>query len=198
MSKRFLCLFVMISSLCAVSGPLEASSTMMATHDKNYKEYTDFFEKIYQTFEANYYLPPDRAVYNHFLEKFNTKIYSQLKSEGKSDNYVRWRSTWYLVDALKSKDDRFFPYILNKIEIDQACFLGMTEYSNFKQNYFTINISTLSYTASLISFISYFLICRSKLFVSLIELLMRSNLHLSFCSHSFLFASIRSFIFDEL
>jgi carboxyl-terminal processing protease len=97
----------MISSLCAVSGPLEASSTMMATHDKNYKEYTDFFEKIYQTFEANYYLPPDRAVYNHFLEKFNTKIYSQLKSEGKSDNYVRWRSTWYLVDALKSKDDRF-------------------------------------------------------------------------------------------
>jgi carboxyl-terminal processing protease len=41
------------------------------------------------------------------LEKFNAKIYAQLKSEGKSDDYVRWRSAWYLVDALKSKDDRF-------------------------------------------------------------------------------------------
>jgi len=106
MFARILCLWMMILGFLSAPGPVEASSKSIH-HNKSYKEYTDFFEKIYQTFEANYYLPPSRDVYNHFLEKFNTKIYAQLKSEGKSDNYVRWRSTWYLVDALKSKDDRF-------------------------------------------------------------------------------------------
>lgn len=106
MIPRILCLLMMILGFCAVSGPVEAAS-MNAYNDKSYKEYTDFFEKVYQTFEANYYLEPNREVYNHFLEKFNTKIYAQLKSEGKSDDYVRWRSAWYLVDALKSKEDRF-------------------------------------------------------------------------------------------
>jgi len=78
-----------------------------ASTDTEYKQYTDYFEKVYQNFEDNYYLAPDRAVYNHFLEKFNKIIYAQLKSEGKSNDYVRWRSAWYLVDALRSKDDRF-------------------------------------------------------------------------------------------
>jgi len=39
----------------------------------------------------------------------------------------------YTISFGQAKDDRFFPYILDKIEIDQACFLGMTEYSDFKQ-----------------------------------------------------------------
>ena len=43
----------------------------------------------------------------HFLQKFTNQIYAQLKGEGKSNDYVRWRSAWYLVDALRSKDDRF-------------------------------------------------------------------------------------------
>jgi carboxyl-terminal processing protease len=74
---------------------------------KDYQEYLTYFDKIYKTFEDNYYLPPDRAIYDDFLKKFHTKIYDQLKSEGKSNDYVKWRSAWSLVDALKSKDDRF-------------------------------------------------------------------------------------------
>jgi len=74
---------------------------------KDYQEYLSYFDKVYKIFEDNYYLPPDRAIYNEFIKKFNNKIYAQLKSEKKSDNYVRWRSAWFLVDALRSKDDRF-------------------------------------------------------------------------------------------
>ena len=74
---------------------------------KDYKDYVVFFEKVYKTFENNYYLKPDRKIYDDFLVKFKTKIYSQLANEGKSDDYVKWRSAWYLVDALKSKEDRF-------------------------------------------------------------------------------------------
>ncbi len=106
MSAKFLCLFLMTIGLSSISWPLAAES-MGAKPDKNYQQYTDFFEKVYQTFEDHYYLPPDREVYNHFIQKFNSKIYAQLKSEGKSNDYVRWRSAWYLVDALRSKDDRF-------------------------------------------------------------------------------------------
>jgi len=62
---------------------------------------------VYKTFEDNYYIPPDRKLYDHFIQKFNSNIYAQLKGEGKSDDYVRWRSSWYLVDSLRSKDDRF-------------------------------------------------------------------------------------------
>jgi len=73
----------------------------------DYQEYLNYFEKVYKTFEDNYYLPPNRAVYDDFVKKFHDKIYDQLKSEGKSNDYVKWRSAWSLVDILKSKDDRF-------------------------------------------------------------------------------------------
>ena len=39
----------------------------------------------------------------------------------------------YTISFGQSQEDSFLPYKLNKIEIDQACFLGMTEYSGFKQ-----------------------------------------------------------------
>ena len=74
---------------------------------KDYQEYIAYFEKVYKTFEDNYYLAPDRKVFDDFLNKFNTKIYDQLKREGKSNDYVKWRSAWFLVDSLKSKEDRF-------------------------------------------------------------------------------------------
>ena len=106
MSARVSCLFLLIISFCAISRPVSADP-MTTNPDNDYKQYTDFFEKVYKTFEDNYYLPPDRKIYDHFLKKFNTNIYAQLKSEGKSNDYVRWRSAWYLVDALRSKDDRF-------------------------------------------------------------------------------------------
>src|SRR5271170_7710403 len=105
MPAKISCLFLMIASFCVLSRPVAADP--MANPDKDYKQYTDFFEKVYKTFEDDYYLAPDRKVYDHFLQKFNSNIYAQLKSEGKSNDYVRWRSAWYLVDALRSRDDRF-------------------------------------------------------------------------------------------
>jgi carboxyl-terminal processing protease len=104
MSVKMSCLLLFAASFCAFSLPVSADPT---TINADYKQYTDYFEKVYQIFEQNYYLPPDRSVYDHFLKKFNSNIYAQLKGEGKSDDYVRWRSAWYLVDALKSKDDKF-------------------------------------------------------------------------------------------
>ncbi len=79
----------------------------MPVPQKDYQEYLKFFEEVYQTFETNYYTDPSRTVFDHFIQKFNANIYQQLKSEGKSDDYVRWRSAWFLVDALKSSDDKF-------------------------------------------------------------------------------------------
>ena len=98
--------FIMILSFCALPRVV-AADPIPANTDNNYKQYTDYFEKVYKTFEDHYYLAPDRKIYDHFLKKFNSNIYAQLKSEGKSNDYVRWRSAWYLVDALRSKDDRF-------------------------------------------------------------------------------------------
>jgi carboxyl-terminal processing protease len=104
MLAKMCCLLLMIMVFCAVPRPVAADPVAI---NPDYKQYTDFFEKVYKTFEDNYYLAPDRKIYDHFLEKFNNNIYAQLKSEGKSNDYVRWRSAWYLVDALRSKDDRF-------------------------------------------------------------------------------------------
>lgn len=101
--KYFLRLII-IGVFLAVFTPVSWAAKKPA---KDYQDYLSYFEKIYKTFEENYYLPPDRKIYDDFIEKFKTKIYDQLKSEKKSDDYVKWRSGWYLVDALKSKDDRF-------------------------------------------------------------------------------------------
>ena len=73
----------------------------------DYQQYVAFFEKVYKVFEGHYWVAPNRQTYNEFLEKFRTKIYPQLKGENKSDDYVRWRSAWYLVDELKAKEDKF-------------------------------------------------------------------------------------------
>jgi carboxyl-terminal processing protease len=104
MSAKIAFLFLAFICFCAVSRPAAADPLISGP---DYQQYTDYFEKVYKTFEDNYYLAPDRKIYDHFLQKFNTNIYAQLKSEGKSNDYVRWRSAWYLVDALRSKDDRF-------------------------------------------------------------------------------------------
>ncbi len=106
MPVKISCLLLMIMSFCIAPPPV-AAGPVTGSSDKGYQQYTDFFEKVYKTFEDNYYLAPDRKVYDHFLKKFNSNIYAQLKSEGKSNDYVRWRSAWYLVDALRSKDDKF-------------------------------------------------------------------------------------------
>jgi len=104
MLRKILFILLLLANCCAFSCVVSADPL---SKNKDYQQYVDYFEKVYKIFEDNYYLPPDRAVYNQFLQKFNTLIYAQLKGEGKSDDYVRWRSAWYLVEALHSKDDRF-------------------------------------------------------------------------------------------
>ncbi|MDE2028031.1 MAG: PDZ domain-containing protein [Candidatus Omnitrophica bacterium] len=94
----------MIIGLCVFVHPAVADPSAPAS---DYKQYTDFFEKVYKTFQDNYYLAPDRKIYDHFIQKFNSIIYPQLKGEGHSQDYVRWRSAWYLANALRSKDDKF-------------------------------------------------------------------------------------------
>lgn len=108
--KVFLIAFSALSiSSSAVAGGAknkQASSSAFA-QDMDYQTYLDFFEEVYGTMEQNYYIPIKRASYDKFIEKFNDKIYSQVKSEGKSSDYVKWRSAAYLIDYLKSSEDIF-------------------------------------------------------------------------------------------
>lgn len=61
--------------------------------------------------DKNYYYPVSRAKYEKFLQIFDKKIYIQLKLSGKSNDYIRWRSAAYLVDAMKSPEDIFSSFM---------------------------------------------------------------------------------------
>ncbi len=107
-ARLFFCLMFLSVIACASAATKPHVKTIYAQKSpKDYQEYVNYFEKVYKTFEDHYYLEPNRKIYNDFLEKFRTKIYAQLKGEGKSNDYVKWRSAWILVDELKSKEDRF-------------------------------------------------------------------------------------------
>ncbi len=110
MHRDWFRIFILIIVIFCV--PTHVWAKHVKPSSKNYKEYLKFFEEIYKTFQENYYEPPPRATYDRFIKNFTEKIYSQLASEGRSDDYVRWRSAWYLVDALKTQDDpysQFYP-----------------------------------------------------------------------------------------
>ncbi len=106
MSSKCVWLLFFFLSIFVLARPSPALS-QNDLQAQDFKEYAQYFEKVFQIFTDNYYLAPDRKTFDHFLEKFKKNIYAQLKGEGKSNDYVRWRSAWYLVDALRSKDDRF-------------------------------------------------------------------------------------------
>ncbi len=72
-----------------------------------YQGCRDFLEEVYGTMEKNYYQEVDRQKFEKFIKKFNTKIYPQLRKEGKSIDYVRWRSASYMIQDLKSSEDIF-------------------------------------------------------------------------------------------
>ena len=38
-------------------------------NSKDYQEYLNYFEKVYKTFEDNYYLAPDRKLFDDFIVK---------------------------------------------------------------------------------------------------------------------------------
>jgi C-terminal peptidase prc len=77
------------------------------SEQETYQGYLDYFEKVYKTMDENYYQPVSREAFDAFLADFKTKIYEQVKSEKKSDDYVRWRSASFLVKRLKSSEDIF-------------------------------------------------------------------------------------------
>ncbi len=82
------------------------------TSDAALKTYLDFFDEVFATISANYFEPVSQEVYQKFLDNFKAKIYPQLAGEGKSSDFVRWRSAAYMVDFLKNSDDifsAFFP-----------------------------------------------------------------------------------------
>ncbi len=70
-----------------------------------------YFEELYQKMDENYYFDLRRADYDRFIKAFDEKIYPSLLLEGKSNDYVRWRSTAYLVDFLKQPDDVFSRFL---------------------------------------------------------------------------------------
>ena len=104
--RKFVFVFVLAM---IVSPPLVFAKAFMGTKPprSGYQEYQAYFERVFATFQDHYYLEPKRADFDAFMETFRTKIYAQLKSEGKSDDYVKWRSAWYLVERLKSAEDKF-------------------------------------------------------------------------------------------
>lgn len=86
---------------------IEHKTGDMKSKKENYQGYIDFFEEVYKTFDENYYQAVNRESFDKFIEKFNSKIYSQLKSEKKSNDYIRWRSASFLVKHLKAEEDIF-------------------------------------------------------------------------------------------
>ena len=83
--------------------------------EKRSPEYQDviaFFNEVYDTMDKNYYFALDRKVFDRFIERFDQKIYPEIKKEGKTTQYVKWRSAAYLVEDLRSSEDifsAFFP-----------------------------------------------------------------------------------------
>lgn len=70
-----------------------------------------YFEEVYRKMDDNYYFEVSRDDYDRFLKVFNERIFPGLMIEGKSKDYVRWRSAAYLVDFLKQPDDLFSRFL---------------------------------------------------------------------------------------
>jgi len=87
--------------------PAAPSAAQQSDHEK----YVDFFAKVYDTMDKNYYYPLSRPVYEKFVATFDQKIYSKLKASGKSADFIKWRSAAYLVEALKSPEDIFSAFM---------------------------------------------------------------------------------------
>jgi C-terminal peptidase prc len=115
--NRALLFFVILCANSAIafaenSGtPTTTSAQNLTPEEKTHQEYIDFFAKVYDTMEKNYYYPVSKPAYEKFVAAFDKKIYANLKSSGKSTDYIRWRSAAYLVEALKSPEDIFSAFM---------------------------------------------------------------------------------------
>ncbi len=92
--------------------PSSESPVRTAVQGSVHEECLKYFEEVYQKMAENYYFELRRSDYDRFIKSFDEKIFPGLLVEGKSNDYVRWRSAAYLVDFLKQPDDlfsRFWP-----------------------------------------------------------------------------------------
>ena len=101
------CALFLILAFCLTLSSCAHTSAVKSSPKITYQSYIDFFEKVYKTMEDNYYQPVSRDVYEGFIQKFTTKIYGELKDQGKSIDFIRWRSSASLMDNLKSPEDIF-------------------------------------------------------------------------------------------
>jgi carboxyl-terminal processing protease len=107
-SVLFFCLFSFSSALAKTPTDVPTAKTADQSKPKSsHDEYLAYFEEVYKVMDANYYFDVKRSDFDRFLKVFDDKIYKNLLLEGKSNEYVRWRSAAYLVDYLKQPDDIF-------------------------------------------------------------------------------------------
>lgn len=83
------------------------SAAKLPGGDDVYQQYINFFEEVYDVVDKNYYKDIPREDFEAFIERFNTKIYPQLKESGKSSDFVRWRSAAFMIEHLKTDEDVF-------------------------------------------------------------------------------------------
>jgi len=96
-----------IFAFLMLTNPTHNVEGIASKDQNNYQEYVDFLEKVYETMNQHYYQSISREAFEHFVEEFKTKIYSQLNETGKSIDYIRWRSANIMVEKLKSSEDIF-------------------------------------------------------------------------------------------
>ncbi|MBF0619918.1 MAG: hypothetical protein HQL19_07110 [Candidatus Omnitrophica bacterium] len=112
---KFLLLLLLPSAVFAASEPVSAplpAAALTATKSFNaHAEYLKYFEEVYAQMDSHYYTDVKRSDYDRFIKAFDEKIYPSLLLEGKSNDYVRWRSAAYLVDFLKQPDDIFSRFL---------------------------------------------------------------------------------------
>ncbi len=105
--QRILIVLLFVASAAFSHLSFHCACAVAAEKDKELQWYLDFFAKVYDTMRENYYQPVNEEAYGNFVKKFREGIYVQLKAEGRSNDYVRWRATAFLVENLKSPEDRF-------------------------------------------------------------------------------------------
>ena len=97
-----------VSSATSVDAVLPAK---LPVHRTIREECLAYFEELYRKMDENYFFEVRRSDYDRFIKAFDEKIFPSLLLEGKSNDYVRWRSTAYLVDFLKQPDDVFSRFL---------------------------------------------------------------------------------------
>jgi C-terminal peptidase prc len=108
----FCCIYPFSLAFAGAPAPATVAKKGEETKSKSsHDEYLAYFEEVYKVMDANYYFDIHRADFDRFLKVFEEKIYKNLLLEGKSNDYVRWRSTAYLVDFLKQPDDIFSRFL---------------------------------------------------------------------------------------